>query len=1063
MRESSDDSAKKEWMSLLANLVKYGGPHGTLLAERDYQKGVEQVVQTIQVQEASLVDVVRLLGGYLVTEDDVPRSRAISFLAEMIVLAPLIVDRKEDVHYLADFFSSRLMDWPALHGALQGCHSIIMTDRVEENDAVSMLQTLNDGVYVRSLSVRDRSLALCMIQKIVEKYGQGVLDADIDLTELIIVSIDGEKDPLCLMDGFKAAQMVLQTFESLGEQSVHQSMLEAASEEMFDILSCYFPVSFTPPEHDKSITREDIAEALEVTLLAWRGFHSSVLDLVEEKISSIVKQAKKDSIHMLRSLAGRNGEIIAKESRRIWNMLRPELMMALLDGKDYPPLFQSAEDLGIGGDALLCLSKCLHACNGHENQTMASTVLSDVSLSDALTCLKAVGDEEDAFSRSVGSVRASSVIFQASARAGGEACSMCIEQYGGAILDIADTTESIESACFAYILMYSMLLDAGFLYPCKVSGKSLEIAQGILLKCLILDNHLGMCRAEDSLLWLKNNQLAWSREKSAYNHVTTMMTKIRLCQMLVINECFEAIWNPERVDTLVDGCISAIISQQGDQAFISGMNDVLYSMCTSRTGKSHRIGNKLVKPLLQSLESKACTENLADCIFTIIAPICRDDASVGSEVFAYIIQGLSDNSSNDRAKWEHLVKGLVVLETYFSDNPESSPEEVRVLRVLLSASCQSLLCSTEQVRGIVNASYQISRRVSQQDQQKLIDSSISSSLSSWHTVSYFASLGCFLGLCKDAIESISIDHKTLLDVCFDLLIQSEDENDFEWLSIVVASVMNKICPEQVHLVHDRITELSRLALEPNDHDETKDWWKSIGVCIRALAKQGDVVEIALDKMCLAMYTIETCRSKVYFLLHSLLNTDQDEQWIAKNSHSSVSFLWYQKAYIIAKKCVQAHVSTIEDGSMTMKTALIHLISGAPTAIIQNDCGFVSEQLFEFLSNTSCIEEIISDKVVLEKVLTVFKSLVCTSEKSRKQIEDHLSSILPSLLFIARNSQFGNTRRTALECLDSLATYIPYRSLHCFRHDVLKTAMAACDDNKRHVRLAAAQCRGTWSR
>ena len=92
-----------------------------------------------------------------------------------------------------------------------------------------------------------------------------------------------------------------------------------------------------------------------MTLLAWRGFHSSVLDLVEEKMSSIVKQAKKDSIHMLRSLAGRNGEIIAKESRRIWNMLRQELMMALLDGKDYPPLFQSAEDLGIGGDALLCL------------------------------------------------------------------------------------------------------------------------------------------------------------------------------------------------------------------------------------------------------------------------------------------------------------------------------------------------------------------------------------------------------------------------------------------------------------------------------------------------------------------------------------------------------------------------------------------------------------------------------------------------------------------------------------------------------------------------------------
>lgn len=1061
MNEPLDDSTtqKNEWISFLGNLVKYGGPHGALLAEKEYQERVKEVVQTLQLEGACLVDVVRLLGAYLVTEDDVPRSRAISFLADMILQAPSMVERREDVHYLAEFFSSRLVDWPALHGALQGCYAIIMSDKVEEDDAVDMLQTLNDGVYVRSLSAKDRSLALRVIHKIVSKHGIRALDAEIDLAELIIVSIDGEKDPLCLMDGFKAAQVVLQTFESLGEQSVHWGMIEAASEEMFDILSCYFPVSFTPSEHDQSITRDDIAVALELTLLSWRGFHSSVLDIVEEKMSSIVKQAKKDSIHMLQSLVSQNHGVLVHESRRIWTMLRPELMMALLDGKDYPPSFQSAEDLGIGGDALECLSKCLDACHGREH-AMASVVLSDVSLTDALTCLNSVGEDEDAFSRSVGSVRASSIIMQACSRAGGEVWSMCLEQNGAAILDIVNTTENLESTCFAYILMYSMLVDAGHLSPCRLQKENLNIVESILAKSVAFDTLLAACAPDKSSLWLTNNQFMWSRERSAYNQITTVMSQIKLCQILMDNDCFEALWNSEKVDALIDGCVSAIMSRPRDDAFLSGINESLYIMCGSNIGKSHNIGNKLMKPLLQALESNECTASLAHGIFSIIAPICRDDVSIRPVVLTYIMERLLDSSQNDSPNWQHLVRGLVVLEGHFSDNPEASHEEIGVLKALLGTRCQSLPCSGEQFSDIVEVSYHISRRSSQEDQLRLMEANVPSSMSCGLTVSHFAGLGCIIGLRKEAVTSVTIHTKTLVEVCVDLLVHSHDENHLKWLSIVVASVMNKMYCEQDRLVRTALEDIRRLALESDQLVNDIDRWKTLRVCFQALAKQGGALESPLDQMCLLMYTSESSRCKVYTLLHSLLEVDKESQWISTESHAFVSFLWHQKAYTIAKRCIQTHAPVIEDG--IMKLAMIHLISAAPTAIIQNDYIFVGEQICEFLGHTSYIHEIISDNMVLENVLTVFKSLVCTSEKSRNQIADHLSTMLPNVLFIARNSQFGNTRKIALECLESLAINIPYQSLHAHRHEVLQTTMAACDDMKRHVRLAAAHCRELWS-
>lgn len=349
------------WIRELGSLVSQGGPEGTLLPQKEYDAVVRRIIHNIQEARVSLVEVLRPLEAYLVTEDDVPRCRAVSFFAELLAQFPgLMTARDVDVHYLAEFFIAKLLDLSTLHGALLGCQALLGSGQMGEEDAVAMLKMIQDGLYIRSLSVKDRQLALSIIDEIVLSCGKQGLDADIDLAELVVVSIDGEKDPRCLLAGFDVATHVMKLFASLDSDSVHVEYMESVCEEMFDILSCYFPVAFTPSDDDEaSITRDDLAQALQATLLAWPGFRTYVLDLVEEKMSSVMKQAKKDSLCLLMGLSHVDGDAVCAESRRVWNMLRPQLMMAFLDGKEYSPSFQSAQDVGIGDDALKCLAECL--------------------------------------------------------------------------------------------------------------------------------------------------------------------------------------------------------------------------------------------------------------------------------------------------------------------------------------------------------------------------------------------------------------------------------------------------------------------------------------------------------------------------------------------------------------------------------------------------------------------------------------------------------------------------------------------------------------------------------
>ena len=84
---------------------------------------------------------------------------------------------------------------PALRGALQGCLALLEREGdggaaapLARGDAVAMLRLCTQQVFVRSLAQPDRDAALRVLVAGMERWGQALLDENVDLLEYVIAS-----------------------------------------------------------------------------------------------------------------------------------------------------------------------------------------------------------------------------------------------------------------------------------------------------------------------------------------------------------------------------------------------------------------------------------------------------------------------------------------------------------------------------------------------------------------------------------------------------------------------------------------------------------------------------------------------------------------------------------------------------------------------------------------------------------------------------------------------------------------------------------------------------------
>ena len=273
--------------------------HGILsrIADADYERSsIELGVMTMSslengAENASKIDalitVPELIGHLqkpLSSDDDKLRKRAILLLAQIFERRPNASLKPAAVHLLVVFLCNRLKDMPSLEPTLQTLQGLLTHhgDKMvsKYNDRIDILHALVTDISVPTCAQNIRSRTFKLLLQVLETLDKdtatGLPNADAWLEEVIAAG-EGEKDPRCLL----LFLQILKRCQVVFAVTMHQ--LTDLQQTLFDAVSCYFPITFTPPPDDVfGVTSSMLVEALHEVLCDTSCARLSIPFLVDQ-------------------------------------------------------------------------------------------------------------------------------------------------------------------------------------------------------------------------------------------------------------------------------------------------------------------------------------------------------------------------------------------------------------------------------------------------------------------------------------------------------------------------------------------------------------------------------------------------------------------------------------------------------------------------------------------------------------------------------------------------------------------------------------------------------------
>jgi DNA repair/transcription protein MET18/MMS19 len=116
-----------------------------------------------------------------------------------------------------------------------------------------------------------------------------IKSAPLEYITAFIHSMDGEKDPRNLLLLFQIALFIIKNLD-----------FSAKCQDLFEVVYCYFPITFRPPQNDiYRITADDLKEALRNVASSTSLFSTFAIPVLIEKLSSSSPSAKSDAIETI--------------------------------------------------------------------------------------------------------------------------------------------------------------------------------------------------------------------------------------------------------------------------------------------------------------------------------------------------------------------------------------------------------------------------------------------------------------------------------------------------------------------------------------------------------------------------------------------------------------------------------------------------------------------------------------------------------------------------------------------------------------------------------------------
>ncbi|KAJ3338719.1 hypothetical protein HDU93_009125 [Gonapodya sp. JEL0774] len=238
---------------------------------------VASIVQKIEMDQASLLNVVEALGGVLTSDEPFERAKG-DFIC---VLAP-VVTWGWAASVLLNFFLERLHDQPSVGELAKGLLALLNTDRLTKTEAASIAMKIFDEINLQTYQQSVRNNIYRIIDGLMEKCRDKLQADGAVFVSAYIQAMDGEKDPRNLVIAFRIVQTILAEFD-IGDNA----------EDICNVLFAYFPITFKPPPGDPhGITTEDLRTGLRDALIASPAIAEFALPALLEKLASSNQTAK---------------------------------------------------------------------------------------------------------------------------------------------------------------------------------------------------------------------------------------------------------------------------------------------------------------------------------------------------------------------------------------------------------------------------------------------------------------------------------------------------------------------------------------------------------------------------------------------------------------------------------------------------------------------------------------------------------------------------------------------------------------------------------------------------
>lgn len=281
--------------------------------ENAHKTGLNTVVMQVH-RRVTVEALIQALGAYLTSGDDKVRSRATLLLAEVLSRLPELRLAPAAVQLLLDFFGDRLADFPSAGACLQALLALEThhADKIASPLAtLALVQKMSGALHIPQLgqAMRKRCFELLQLAlaqpRVVEVLAppetsdssatdEPMEDHGLQFTTAFLNAMEGEKDPRNLLLCMEIARDCMAKLEPTFAK--HERVLQ----QYFEVVSCYFPIIFTPPPNDPyGITSEGLILSLRKAFAASDLLAQLVLPFLLKKLSSTVTEAKLDSIQTL--------------------------------------------------------------------------------------------------------------------------------------------------------------------------------------------------------------------------------------------------------------------------------------------------------------------------------------------------------------------------------------------------------------------------------------------------------------------------------------------------------------------------------------------------------------------------------------------------------------------------------------------------------------------------------------------------------------------------------------------------------------------------------------------